>query len=78
MNHHIKQLAEQAGMNHERWNTTPQFELFLEKFAQLVVLNCAQICENVGVAVFAEPVQNNRATAQVCGHALKQHFGVAE
>ena len=40
MNERIKELAEQAGMGYERWNTTTQFESFLEKFAELIVREC--------------------------------------
>lgn len=37
MNKQIKELAEQAGLEQERWSTTSQFEFFLEKFAELIV-----------------------------------------
>ena len=43
MNRQIKEFAEQAGYNNERWNTTEEFEQFLEKFAKLVIRKCIEI-----------------------------------
>ena len=43
MNEQIKELAEQAGLGQERWNTTEQFNSFLEKFAELIVRECATL-----------------------------------
>jgi hypothetical protein len=40
MNLRIRQLAEQAGLGQERWDTTEQFNSFLEKFAELIVREC--------------------------------------
>ena len=44
MNERFKELAEHAGLGHERWNTTKQFEQFMEKFAEVIVRECAEIC----------------------------------
>ncbi len=44
MNEQIKELAEQAGLGKERWNTTEQFNSFLAKFAQLIVKECSLQC----------------------------------
>ena len=41
MNERMTALAHKAGMGRERWNTTTQFEGFLERFRQLVVQECA-------------------------------------
>ena len=49
-----------------------------EKFAQLIVKECTKVCNDVGVAIFAEPVQNNFGTAQTCKLAIEKHFGVEE
>ena len=43
MNERIKELAEQAGLGQERWNTTEQFNSFLAKFAELIVKECIDI-----------------------------------
>lgn len=48
MNKQIKELAEKAGLGHEQWDTTSQFEFFLEKFAELIVRECLNICEANG------------------------------
>ena len=50
----------------------------LEKFAELIVKECTKVCNDVGVAIFAEPVQNNFGTAQTCKLAIEKHFGVEE
>ena len=43
MNERIRELAEQAGLGQERWNTTIQFEQFMEKFAELIVKETLQV-----------------------------------
>ncbi len=43
MNQRILELAEQAGLGQERWNTTEQFNSFLAKFAELIVKECIDI-----------------------------------
>jgi hypothetical protein len=42
------------------------------------VRECTKVCNDVGVAIFAEPVQNNFGTAQTCKLAIEKHFGVEE
>ena len=67
MNERIKQLAEQAGLRFTQLMSNPMVpvvdgkETDLEKFAELIVKECADIA-NGG---WAEP-----------GHQIKQHFGV--
>lgn len=63
MNKRIKELAEQAGLG-LRWETTSQFEAFLEKFAELVVWECAKRSEELGNPEL--------------GQGLLKHFGVEE
>ena len=43
MNERIKEFAEQAGYNNDRWTTTEEFEQFLEKFAKLIICKCIEI-----------------------------------
>ena len=64
MNKQIKELAEQAGLGQERWDTTSQFEAFLEKFAELIVRECAKRSEELGNPEL--------------GQGLLKHFGVEE
>ena len=68
MNKQIKMLAEQAGLGHEQWHTTSQFEAFLEKFAELIVRECLEILN-----VKEYSYQNGDLAEKI-----KQHFGVEE
>jgi hypothetical protein len=63
MNKRIKMLAEDAGIG-LRWDTTSQFEVFLEKFAELVVKECAKRSEELGNPEL--------------GQGLLKHFGIEE
>ena len=76
MNERIKQLSIEAGF--PEWsNHAIEFEL--EKFAELIVKECARLCEHesnddeydqydMGQSVKAESIKT----------AIKQHFGVEE
>ena len=82
MNERIKELAKEA-QQYAEW-TTPQglewFKPFQEKFAELIVRECAH------VAVFKD--SGTVATATVAGHMaagrsiaarmIKEHFGVEQ
>ena len=72
MNKRIKMLAEQAGLGHEQWDTTSQFEAFLEKFAELIVEECGEIAYK---AYWDNPetVRGIHIKEQI-----KEHFGVEE
>jgi hypothetical protein len=72
MNKRIKELAEQAGLNYHNWITNesnindgdfkyPRLEDY-EKFAELIVLKCAEIADT------AEPF--------LASDLIKEHFGV--
>ena len=63
MNERIRELAEQAGMGRDRWNSTEQFNVFLEKFAVLILEECCKVVDG-----HYEPVYD--------GSILKQYFGV--
>ena len=80
MNERIKQLAEQAGWGkgetHDDCMQCSPFDK--EKFAELIVQECARVCSHVGVALSAEPAQNNFGTAQTCKMVIEKHFGVEE
>ena len=77
MNERIQQLAEQAGLKHHNWITNesnvkdgdfkyPRLEDY-EKFAELIVRECAKACED-------HPGWSGR----MIGEQIKQHFGVTE
>ena len=83
MNERILKLAKQAnGEFYEGFAGSTNFVKFaeddFEKFAELIVKECTKVCNDVGVAIFAEPVQNNFGTAQTCKLAIEKHFGVEE
>jgi len=59
MNERIKELAEQAELTKGVWKT-PDF--ILEKFAELIVLECANICGKDSLDY----------------RYIKEHFGVKE
>ena len=67
MNTRIKQLAEQSGFDVYGWN-----EREFEKFAQLIVQECADIAKHnvMNISTYADA---NFVDAQI-----KQHFGVEQ
>ena len=67
MNERIRQLAEQVGYKSTRWNTTEQFEQFLDEFARSIVGECADI------AHYLAPTDES---AEEIRNGIKQHFGV--
>jgi hypothetical protein len=79
----IQELAEAAGAKYFKdvivvadHNSSGNATNFVPKFAELVAQECAKVCDDVGVALFAEPHQSNLTTAQTCALAIKKHFGV--
>ena len=62
MNERIQQLAEQAGWD----NHHSKFDTRIEKFAQLIVKECAGFRNELGVALCTDP------------SALHRYFGVEE
>jgi hypothetical protein len=77
MNQRIQQLAEQARVLsdqfQEQWKAGPSTEeFFQEKFAQLIVAECAQV-------IFETPVEYTETDAMHrIRDRVKQHFGVEE
>ena len=69
MNERIKELAKQA-QQYAEW-TTPQglewFDAFKEKFAELIVAEMLQTCED-----------HPAWTGRMISEQIKQHFGVEE
>ena len=72
MNERIRALALQAGYG-ARWSTTEQFEQFVDKFAQLIVKECARIARDTDL----EDVEGgDSAVLQAAGEQIQKHFGV--
>ena len=82
MNERIKQLADQAGLKHHNWITNesnindgdfkyPRLEDY-EKFAELIVRECDQVCADRGThhdGLYS-------AWADDCSKRIGKHFGV--
>ena len=75
MNERIREIAEQAGLEFDddlALEPEPIYYITqkeLEKFAQLIVRECANIC-------FSEAQGHNMAFGEHCGVVIKEHFGV--
>ena len=76
MNERIRQLAEQAGSTHKQNLGVYQFYTDeLEKFAELIVRECADICNKIYFDRYPDAEDFERSEE---GDAIKQHFGVEE
>jgi len=81
MNERIQELAEQAWratsdevahlnrMHNRAISHDEQMDIFEQKFAELIVRECAKIC-------FRESEGHNMAFGEHCGIVIKEHFGV--
>ena len=81
MNEKIKQLAEQAGITFTDYGSGEFFDgndidvPNLEKFAELIVRECAGIVDNkIEVSRYVHEAELLRE----CSTTIKQHFGVEE
>jgi hypothetical protein len=79
MNERIKELAEQAEEeikaeyeDESRRNRRLYNEIFLPKFAQLIVAECAQVCRDQPNHYALKADRDN------CAVAIEEHFGVDE
>ena len=70
MNERIRELAEQAGWD----NHHSKFDTRIEKFAELIVRECVQVCADRGKhhdGLYS-------AWADDCSKRIGKHFGVEE
>jgi hypothetical protein len=72
MNERIRELAEQAYEYSNIPNSDGVFNK--EKFAELIVLECVAICQDVD----GEDNIDARSGRQDCAVEIKEHFGVEE
>ena len=78
MNERIKLLAEQAGIYKLDLSDETEYWI-IEKFAELIVLECAGIGDNYQEILGNEPeCFNCRKVAYGIVDKIKQHFGVEE
>jgi hypothetical protein len=84
MNKRIKELAEQAkfAMNVSNdpnsppsWWAAGHNDTF-EKFAELIVRECAEVCASIAAVRAGYNDADGRDTADSCGDQIKEHFGV--
>ena len=77
MNERIRELAEQA--SHQSPDgypvTIPYSKDFAEKFAELIVRECASICNKIYFDRYPDAEDFERSEE---GDAIKKHFGVEE
>lgn len=70
MNERIKELIEEATIVTEGWSddigTTRHYSFNKEKFAELIVRECAEVSENYAAGSMPLSI----------AHAIKKHFGV--
>ena len=91
MNEKIKQLAEQATRNVESANSYHSTVFDKEKFAELIVRECVDICNQatlqnqdtlskLNIDELAEKmvIHGSINQAQKLGKGIKEHFGVEE
>ena len=81
MNERIQKLADQAEDCADADDKFPYpsvawLSTFKEKFAELIVKECAELCE--GEAIFAGSNGRKDASASNCSTIIKEHFGVEE
>jgi len=73
MNERIKQLAHEAGLPTYNPKGIPTK---LEKFAELIVLECAGICMEMSAKCAG--LEGEGALAEDCAYWIKKDFGVEE
>ena len=73
MNERIQSLADEARISNYLSTYGPEFKYAFEKFAQMMIRDCANIAYNT-------QYNHGRASYETgsCERAIKQHFGVAE
>ena len=82
MNERIKLLAEQAGLRFTQLMSNPMVpvvdgkETDLEKFAELIVRECADICMEMSAKCAG--LEGDGALAKDCAYWIQKDFGVEE
>ena len=72
MNERLEKLAEQAGIFRPKEFYQHIDALQLEKFAELIVRECAKVCRD-------QPnIYAHKADRDNCAIAIEEHFGVEE
>ena len=84
MNEKIRELVYQSDfigkkINGDEWRwgyIDPELNSKLEKFAELIVQECATICKDTAEKQFSPLYNRESDGAAVCYKKIKEHFGV--
>ena len=68
MNERIKEMYNQCFVELE--NDTPNIGFDFEKFAELIIKECAKVCYRTGV------LEQDERTGWMYGDAIQEHFGI--
>ena len=71
MNRRLRELVEQTGFRYDNGEWQFGDDSDVQKFAELIVRECAQVC-----LAQRDPANLNYKPSKRCAEAVKQHFGV--
>ena len=80
MNERIKELAKEAGLWRQHYDIGEESPERLEKFAELIVKECAEIAvfKDSGTIATADVAGHMAAGRSIAARLIKEHFGVEE
>jgi len=78
MNERIREIADEAKMSTYLLAYGLEFNISIEKFAELIVRECIEVCGSVVAVKAGYNDADGRDTAYSCGDQIKEHFGVEE
>lgn len=83
MNIRIKELAKQAGYRYYPSSNSGPLRVEyltpeLEKFAELIILECVLQCNEALVPYTGQPSMTHNYAVGLCQDKIKEHFGVEE
>lgn len=70
MNFKLISIARDAGYGSDRWNTTEELEMFLEKYGKLIVQECVNRIKRVGI------LEDIEIDSDMIADVVKETFGV--
>ena len=80
MNERIRALAKEAGLWRQHYDIGEESPERLEKFAELIVQECAEIAvfKDSGTIATADVAGHMAAGRSIAARLIKEHFGVEE
>ena len=80
MNERIRALAKEAGLWRQHYDIGEESPERLEKFAELIVKECAEIAvfKDSGTIATADVAGHMAAGRSIAARLIKEHFGVEE